>query len=421
MASSRFRFLAPFLMLLGAPAQAADEVHWTMTGPTSVTLDWRGSETSVRYGTTAAYGQTATAVTPTPLPFSSAGPFKEARITGLQAGTVYHYSIGTGSDHNFRTPVSRGASDFTIFAEGDIGNASDWSRVGPIQDMIAAGRPDFVLMIGDLTYGNSIGQYAVDAHFNDMMAWSLDAAYVPAWGNHEWDTPGADDLRNYKGRFELPNPQTSPDAPAEGCCGEDWSWFDYGNVRFIAYPEPYSDAAWNDWATKAGALMDQAQNDPAIKFIVTFGHRPAYSSGYHDGEPLLASITDQLGATHSKYVLNLNGHSHNYERSYPQGGVIHLTVGVGGSDLEETGSSCLWNGGCPAPSWSAYRAMHHAAVQLRFTSTRIEVTAYCGPAGDNGSNQNDVSCTQGTVMDSFVIGSGPVADLMPPAAVRDLR
>ena len=120
-------------------------------------------------------------------------------------------------------------------------------------------------------------------------------------------------------------------------------------------------------------------------------------------------------------MLNLNGHSHNYERSYPQGGVIHLTVGVGGSDLEETGSSCLWNGGCPAPSWSAYRAMHHAAVQLRFTSTRIEVTAYCGPAGDNGSNQNDVSCTQGTVMDSFVIGSGPVADLMPPAAVRDLR
>jgi hypothetical protein len=408
-------------LLLATPAGAADEVHWTFTGPTSVSFDWRGSETTVRYGLTTSYGSTATAYTPTPLPFSSSGPFHEARITGLQAGTRYHYSIGTGADHTFRTPLPLGTTDFVIYAEGDIGDNSDWPRMGQVQSMIAAARPDFVLMVGDLTYGNSVGQSSVDRHFNDVQAWSLDAAYMPSWGNHEWDTPSNDDMRNYKGRFDLPNPQTSPSAPSGGCCGEDWSWFDYGNARFIAYPEPYTSSAWTDWGTKAKTLMDQAQSDPNIKFIVTYGHRPPYTSGYHDSETDLQSIMGQLGAAHSKYVLNLSGHSHDYERSYPQSGVIHMTVGVGGADLEETGGSCLWGGGCPKPSWSAYRAMHHAATQLHFTATGIQVTTFCGPAGDSGSNQNDVTCTQGSVMDSFTIGSVSVADVVPPAAVKDLN
>jgi hypothetical protein len=204
------------------------------------------------------------------------------------------------------------------------------------------------------------------------------------------------------------------------CCGEDWYWFDYGNARFIAYPEPWS-GAWSDWNTRARALMDAAQSDPAIRFIVTFGHRPAYSSGNHAGESSLRTILDGLGATHSKYVLNLNGHSHNYERSFPQNGVIHVTSGTGGATLEETSNpSCLWGGGCPAPSWSAFRAMHHVAVQFAFTATAIRCDVLCGPAGDSGSNQNDLTCTQGTVIDSFTIGSPTGPDTTPPAAITDL-
>src|SRR4029078_10211880 len=136
-------------------------------------------------------------------------------------------------------------------------------------------------------------------HFNDVMVWSQDAAYMPAWGNHEWDSSGGA-FRNYNGRFKLPHPQTSPGAPAAGCCGEDWSWFDYGNVRFIAYPEPYA-GALAAWRPAAAALMDAAQADPAITFIVTFGHRPAYSSGHHSGETELKAYLDALGDTHSKY------------------------------------------------------------------------------------------------------------------------
>jgi len=396
------------------PGWCADEVHWTLIDPATVTFDWRGAETTIRYGLTSSYGQTATAATPSPLPFSSPGPFQEARISGLLANTLYHYSIGTGADHTFRTPPVRGTSGFTICAEADIGDVSSYPQVAGVQNLIAGASPRFVLAVGDLTYGNANGQAVVDNHFNDMMVWSQDAAYMPVWGNHEWDVPANDDLRNYKGRFALPNPQTSPGSPSVSCCGEDWSWFDYGNVRFIAYPEPWTSATWTDWQTQATAIMDQAQSDPTIQFIVTFGHRPAYSSGHHPGDPTLQAILDGLGDTHSKYVLNLNGHSHDYERSFPQHGVIHLTIGVGGATLEQDGS-CLWLQ-CTQPSWSAFRAMRHGPLVLRFNSRSIQGQFLCGPAG---GGIDDINCTPGAIVDSFTISApgGPSQLVTDPSLV----
>jgi PKD repeat protein len=396
-------------------APMADEVHWSIMGQTAVTFDWRGGSDTIDYGTTAAYGQTALAYEPDPMPFSSAGPFREARLTGLAENTTYHYSIGGGPDHIFRTPPPHGSSNFVVAAEGDIGSSLFESRVAPVQSRIASLSPDFVLMIGDLTYANNNGQTAADGHYNDVMVWSREAAYMPAWGNHEYETSatGTDDLRNYKGRHDLPNPRTSPYAPAAGCCGEDWYWFDYGNVRFIAYPEPYRTATITDWAIQVRPIMNAAQADPAISFIVTFGHRPAYSSGYHEGEVALRDSIGSLGATHSKYVLNLNGHSHDYERSYPQNGVVHITSGTGGSPLEEADGECKWVGGCPPPAWSAFRAMHHVVLKLHFTPNNIVGTAYCGPPD---VTRNDISCEEGSVLDSFTI-PGDDPNQAPTAAV----
>ena len=386
-----------------------DEIHWTLTGQNSVSLDWRGFDGVVRYGLTSAYGSTASGATPSPIPFSSPGPFKEAHISGLQENTVYHYSIGTGPDHTFHTPPPRGASGFTIFAAGDIGSSADFSAVAPLQATIAAERPAFVLMVGDLTYGNTTRQSSVDRHFNDVMVWSQDAAYMPVWGNHEWDSP-EDDLRNYRGRFDLPHPQTALGSPAAG--GEDWSWFDYGNVRFISCPEPFVLGTWSDWHNQAAALMDQAQADSAIHFIVTFVHRPAYSSGHH-GDDGIRAYLDALAVTHSKYVLDLCGHSHDYERTYPQHGVVHVTAGVGGAELEAESGTCVWRGGCPAPAWSAFRAMHHASVRLRFYPIGILGEAICGPA----ASADDITCAPGTIIDRFVIGTLDRAPIVSAPAI----
>jgi chitodextrinase len=406
-----------FIMVLSTEAFAADEVHWTVTGPTSVAFDWRGTEDIIYYwidGPRPPAPDSVTATAPQPLPFSSAGPFWEAEITGLQENTRYRYSIGDGPEHTFRTPPSRGNSRFTVYAEGDIGSTNTYSRVGGVQDLIAKGvqdliakdEPAFVLPVGDLTYGNDKGMDDVDQHFNDVMVWSRDAAYMPAWGNHEWSSP--DDLRNYKGRFDLPNSQTSPGSPSVSCCREDWYWFDYGNARFIAYPEPWS-GAWADWKNKAAGLMGQAQADPNIDFIVTFGHRPAYSSGTYAGSSTLKGILDTFGDTYSKYVLNLNGHSHDYERSFPQHGVVHATVGTGGSSVPTKWRESV------QPSWSAFRALHHGAFRLTFTGTgpdaKIDGAFFCGPA----QSGNDINCGVGDVIDNFTVGAGGGGDTTPPS------
>ena len=417
----------PFLLSLGT-AFGADNIHWTITGPTSVTFDWRGSDSTIFYGLTTSYGQSVAAVSqagmtcdPAAVPGnSSSGPYKEARITGLAANTVYHYKIGSsGADHTFRSAPSPGTSGFNVMVEADIGNADYYPEVGSIQDMIAANLPRMVIVVGDLTYKNAHDEDNDIQHFNDVMVWSQDAAYMPAWGNHEWDDDSYDDMRNYKGRFDFANPQTSPSTPTISNCGEDWYWFDYGNTRFIAYPEPTSptggsssSGAWTDWynkMTSGSGPMATAQSNANIRFIVTFGHRPAYSSGHHAGESQLKGYLDTLGCTYSKYVLNLNAHSHNYERSYPQkgsscsnpaaAGVVHLTVGTGGATLEGDGT-CGW-AICTQPSWSAARYMRLGVMKLSFSASAIGGEFLCGPG--TGDGEPDIDCEEGAVIDSFSV------------------
>jgi hypothetical protein len=404
--------LALILVLTAAATVsfAADQIHWTITGQNSVTVDWHGtsSESLIRYGTSSGnLTNEVTAVHPSPLP-SSPASFWEAKITGLTENRLYYYSIENGPVHHFRTPPVRGSSDFIVHAEGDIG---DTANMRTIQGLMAADLPRFTLILGDLTYGDTNGLTIVERHFNDVMIWSQDAAYMYALGNHDWSSSTSDlaQLNEYEGRFDFPNSQTSPGAGAAigNGQGEDWSWFDYGNVRFISYPEPFS-GAWSDWSGKAKTLMDAAQADGNINFIVTFGHRAAYSSGHHNGNSTLKGILDSLGDGHSKYVLNVNGHSHDYERSFPQHGVVHLTVGTGGKSLETDGS-CLW-ATCTQPDWSDFRAMYLGYEQLHFTKTGIQGSFLCGPAvpGDN-----DISCSLGAVADSFTIGT-PATDNTSP-------
>ena len=154
----------------------------------------------------------------------------------------------------------------------------------------------------------------MDQHFNDVMTWSQDIAYMPAWGNHEWATAAdgmADNLNNYEGRFDFPNSQTSPgatDAVGNGP-GEDWYWFDYGNVRFISFPEPMT-GAWEDWVNSVQPAMAAAQSDPSIQFIIAYGHRPAWSSGAdHSGDTQLAGYFATLHGKYSKFNLVIQGHS----------------------------------------------------------------------------------------------------------------
>src|SRR5438093_1143470 len=134
------------VVFLSLPARAGavvpDEIHYTFTGPDSVAFDWRGTANDIRFGPTSEYGTTITGTTPSPVPFSSSGPFWEAELTGLSAGTTYHYSIGGGGDSTFRTAPT---GSFRFDVQGDIGSSVFRSTIVPTQNQIAADNPALVL------------------------------------------------------------------------------------------------------------------------------------------------------------------------------------------------------------------------------------------------------------------------------------
>src|SRR2546430_1418715 len=247
-----------------------DEVHYTFAGPTSVTLDWRGTAPDVRYGPTSSYGSTATGVAPQWTPISSAGPFWQAQLTGLAAGTTYHYSIGGGSDYTFHTPPT---GDFRFDAIGDIGDTTHFSHLADTFSAIASDQPSFVLVVGDLTYANAANatQAAVDQHLHDAMR---------------------------------------------------------------------------------------------------------------------AGILNSLGATYSKYVLNINGHSHDYERFQPIDGVTHITVGTPASEEVPWGST--------DPN-TAFRAFHLAHTRVDVDATGMRIQEVC----DDAASRDDITCAPGSIIDEY--------------------
>lgn len=419
--------LAPIeLPSLSAPAE---QVHWTIIGQTAVTFDWRGGADRIFFGVTPGVptrSVKASNASPTP---DGPGPFREARLIGLIENQIYYYRIGDGPEHTFRTPPPRGSAGFWFAEQGDIGSTLDYPQVRATQDSIASNevyvpdddRPAFVLMVGDLTYGDQDGADRVPRHFTDVMSWSQDRAYMPCWGNHEWDGAGstkADQIHNYKGRFELPNSQQSPGTGtaciAKDSPGEDWGWFDYGNVRFISYP-PANDngcgysMAYSDWRARADLVMAQADADPKIRFIVTYGHFPPYSSGSdHGGDSELALAMTTLKAAHSKYVLNFAGHSHHYERFHPAqtGGVLQILGPGGGSQLGGLG---------PALPSTAFRMNHLEHLKVRVSANRIEGFAVCGPSRP----EETATCTPGTIIDTWTIVSPTTAvDAIPATPQR---
>jgi hypothetical protein len=427
-----FAFVASFAS--SATADTADQIHFTIISNTAVTFDWIGTADRIYYGTShGSLNNTVVAVHPPFLPVTSPwhsnpGPFWEAKLTGLQQNTVYYYRVGDfGQVETFRSPPVPGASSFRVCAISDMHRSS--AECTTMFNQVAGFNPNLVITTGDTTGGDSEGQTSVDIRFHEAMVWSQSAAWMPIWGNHDWeDGPTRDDLRSYKGRFDIPNPQTASGSPAPGCCSEDWGWFDYGNTRFISWPERYNDSTtWQNWKTAAAPVFAAAQNDSNIDFIITFGHQSAYTStlNRYPGSTTLQNILNGLHNSYSKYKLDLSGHNHNYERYQISNGMTYIIDSTAGAYYREWDPYAI-----PKPSNCAYRAIHYGIVVLDIYDTGIRGRFVCSV----NSQQSDcipieeaVCGEPNAVIDTFIIGTplpedttSPTPDPMtwssPPAA-----
>jgi hypothetical protein len=382
--------------------EVVDEIHYSYgENADEIVMDWHGAASVIEFGLTTEYGQQATAGLPSATPIDISGPFREAKLTGLQMSTTYHYRIGGGPDNTFRT---RPSADFTWVDVGDTGSTICTPWVADTHALIAAQQPSFVTHGGDIAYANVCGVPAVHRYYVDQEAWSHTAAFQVVTGNHEYGAPVAEapagtpreSLLNYKGRSYLTHGQavsndsaTQINHPGCGwethsstntCRGEDWGWFRAGGVLYISYPEP-SPNAMSDWKAAAQPLMAQAQSDASIDFVVTYGHRPAYTSLAGGEEATARTALDSLAQLYSprtsnpagKYVLNVAHHIHGAEVFGQINGLTHVTNG-GGGEGSTTYSS-------PADPNSVFKTVHPSVTRGDYDAVHhtLHIRVLCGP------------------------------------------
>ncbi|HLP74185.1 MAG TPA: metallophosphoesterase family protein [Bacteroidales bacterium] len=386
----------------------ADQVHFSIIDDTSVTFDWTGSADVIEIGIRPGkLNKVIKAQQPSFLPVTSPwksdpGPYHEARLTGLKKNTVYYYKIGDNQVKEFKTPPLPGTAGFRIVLTTDMheGSAETLSMFAQIAGL----KPDIVLTTGDITGAGPDGQKNVSQRFHDAMAWSQTAAWIPAWGNHDWEYDTIDDLRTYKGRFDIPHPGTISESPAISCCGEDWGWFDYGNTRIISLPEPWESSVRSEWLTQVAPVFEEAQENPQIKFIITFGHRSAYTSTNRrsPGEQSLRTMLDKLHADYPKYKLDLSGHNHQYERYLLPGDMTYVVNVSTGSYYHEGWQTP------EKPENCAFRAIHYGILVLDVSENsidgRLECSAGSTQQGPDYKPLEEMVCkNSGDIIDSFVI------------------
>ncbi len=390
-------------------SMTAEQIHYSIINNTSVTFDWVGSSDRIFYGTdSSSLLEYKNSVHPDFLPVSSPwisdpGPYHEVKLTGLLENKEYYYKIGnSGQVNKFRTPPSPGTGGFRVCSTSDSHSSS--SECVAIFNQIGSLKPDLVITTGDLTGAGPAGQQEVAIRFNSAMGFSKNAAWMPCIGNHDWEYTDFDDLRTFKGRFDIPNPQASASSPAISCCGEDWGWFDYGNTRFISLPERWSSSTtWQDWSRDVKPVFNEAQNDPNIKFIVSYGHQSAYTSarGRYGGSGTLKDIINGLREAYPKYMLDLSGHNHQYERYLHPNGLTTIINSTAGSYYRGWDDPAM-------PENCEYRIVHYGILILDFTDNSIK-GRFVSSIGTSKSGadykplEEIISGPPGSTADNFII------------------
>ena len=224
-------------------------------------------------------------------------------VTGVRPAStdsVEPLNTVTNLDQGHEHKIDSQINGFDIVAAGDYGcNPITEDVVNKMKEK----NPDLVLAIGDLS------EVKDPACFFDLFSDYKDNVKV-AFGEHDTDSNDKNDsssrFSQYENHFDLDQPFYS---------------FDHQNVHFLAMStgkdeivpfgigSPQYNFVVNDLAR---ASMNQD-----IDWIIVYGYRPFYSSPtVHPGPKLTRDIYHPI---FEKYGVDLviNGHNHNYQRTYP--------------------------------------------------------------------------------------------------------
>ncbi len=249
-------------------------------------------------------------------------------IKNLNPNTKYFYRL-----YSFGQPLSADDASFHFITSPTHGTEQpihiwvigDFGRANPPQiqvketylNQIKNNRhTDVWLWTGDNAYNDGTDteyqNHVFEVYpeiFRNTVAW-------PTPGNHDYKSINAQHRGPYYDIFSLPTNGESGGLPS----GEEGYYsFDYGNVHFVSL-----NSEWVPWYINPNSQMIQwLRNDLAAttqKWKVVYFHKPPYSKGSHDSDNVgdLIAMRTVLNPVIEEYGVDLvlNGHSHNYERTY---------------------------------------------------------------------------------------------------------
>jgi len=227
-----------------------------------------------------------------------------ARLVGLEPGTRYVYSIGTGRRDDWTelaefTTAPAGDAPFSFVYMGDAQNGLD--RWGTLVKNAYRERPDvaFYLMAGDLVNRGAERDDWDSLLFNARGVYE-NRPLVPVLGNHECQG-GQPEL--YLKLFDLPR-----NGPA-GVRPERAYALHYGNALFLILDSNLPPESQTEWLE-----MQLSRSKATWKFVSY--HHPAYASApKRDNKALRNAWTPIFDKHHVD--LALQGHDHAYLRTYP--------------------------------------------------------------------------------------------------------
>ena len=315
----------------------------------------------------------------TSMPAGTDYQYKTA-ATGLTADTAYCYRVFqngadlTGVSTNFRTALPAGSSTpFKFAVIGDWGQGTtDQANVAA---QIGAAKPNLLISTGDNDYPSGS-----QLEYGDLTSGAVfPAQYMPAWGgglpifmvqgNHGFsaNTPY---LQNFPqntvtlasgGKF-VAEAYSGVPGSSNATYASSWFAFTWGRARFYILEAAWADgngayggdyqAHWNTANTGCtpvcGAEMTWLQNDLAANASVplkfAFFHYPL-----HVDSPSEVSDTNLSGPSPklegvlaaNNVAIVFNGHSHQYQRNFPQiagSPMVTYVTGGGGADLGSIGT-----------------------------------------------------------------------------------
>jgi acid phosphatase type 7 len=260
-----------------------------------------------------------------------------AHITGLLANTKYFYTINITNFINcpdtfyfYTTPANNTSQRMRFMALGDCGSGyPEQYNLKKAINYYNQSHLDGILLLGDNAYENGL-ETEYQNKFFDVLKTDFFFPYTciyPAPGNHDYANNTALAQNHSIPYYDIFKTPQLGELGGLASNHKEFYSFNYGNIHFISLDsygiESGSYHLWDTLGPQYQWLKQDLQQDHSLWKIVYF-HHPPYTMGTHnsDTENDLIQIREHITPLLEKYGVDLvlNGHSHNYERSWLQKG-----------------------------------------------------------------------------------------------------